>query len=128
MKNRSPLLVLCCLAMVVCWFLLGPVAAKADEFSILRNYWQTNLVAQGGSASSITSTANGYLSSMETSPTRTELWSDLPFGSVSANIVSTYQRLQAMALAYATPGSSLHNSSTLAAAVAGGMDWMNTNV
>ena len=42
---------------------------------------------------------------MSTSPTRTYLWSDLPFGSVSANIVSTYDRLQAMALAWATPGS-----------------------
>lgn len=109
-------------------WLLAAGTANADPFSTLRNYWQTNLIAQGGSPSSIASTANGYWSSMETSANRTELWSDLPFGSVSANLVSTYNRLQAMALAWATPGSSLQNNSSLAAAVAGGLDWMNTNV
>src|SRR5260370_41531505 len=65
---------------------------------------------------------------MSTSPTRTYLWSDLLFGSVSANLVSTYNRLQAMALAWATPGSSLQGNASLASAVAGGLDWMNTNV
>ncbi len=65
---------------------------------------------------------------METSPTRTELWSDLPLGSVSANIPNTFSRLQAMALAWATPGSSLQNNASLASAVTNGLDWMNANV
>src|SRR5208282_2536481 len=102
--------------------------SRADQFDALRLYWQTNLISNGGSISSITNNANGYWSSMNTSPTRTYLWSDLPFGSVSANIVSTYQRLQAMALAWATPGSSLQGNSNLASTVAGGLDWMNANV
>jgi hyaluronate lyase len=104
--------------------------SRADQFDNLRQYWQTNLISNGGSISSITNNANSYWNSMETSPTRTELWSDLPFGSSfpSANIVSTFQRLQAMALAWRTPGSSLQGNASLAATVASGLDWMNTNV
>jgi len=101
---------------------------RADQFDTLRLYWQSNLVNNGSSPSSVATTANNHWSSMSTSPMRTYLWSDLPFGSVSANLVSTYNRLQAMALAWATPGSSLQGNASLAAAVAGGLDWMNTNV
>jgi hyaluronate lyase len=114
---------------IALFFLLTlAMSSRADQFDTLRLYWQNYLISNGGSPSSIASTANSDWSSMETSPTRTELWSDLPFGSVSANIVSTYQRLEAMALAWATPGSSLQGNTSLAAAVAGGLDWMNTNV
>ena len=102
--------------------------SPADQFDTLRLYWQNYLISNGGSLSSIASTANGYWSTMNTSPSRTYLWSDLPFGSVSANIVSTYQRLQAMALAWATPGSSLQGNASLASAVSSGLDWMNANV
>ena len=103
-------------------------SARADAFDTLRLTWQTNLINNGSSPSSVASTANGYWSSMNTNASRTYLWSDLPFGSDSANIVSTYGRLQAMALAWATPGSSLQNNASLALAVAGGLDWMNANV
>ena len=103
-------------------------AAQADQFDTLRLDWQNYLITNGGSASSIASTANNYWSSMNTSASRTYLWSDLPLGSVSANIPNTYSRLQAMALAWATPGSSLQNNSSLANAVASGLDWMNANV
>jgi hyaluronate lyase len=109
-------------------FLGTSLGVRADQFDTLRLAWQTNLINSGGSPSSIASTANGYWSSLNTSSTRTYLWSDLPFGSVSANIVSTYQRLQAMALAWATPGSSLQGNASLASAVAGGLDWMNANI
>jgi len=60
---------------------------RADQFDTLRLYWQSNLVNNGSSPSSVATTANNYWSSMSTSPTRTYLWGDLPFGSVSANIV-----------------------------------------
>lgn len=104
-------------------------AARADQFDTLRLYWQNFLISSGGSASSIANTANGYWNSMLTGTSRTtSLWSDLPLGSVSANIPNTYSRLQAMALAWATPGSSLQNNASLAAAVADGLDWMNANV
>ena len=111
-------------------FLAFAVSSRADQFDALRLYWQTNLINSGGSLSSIESTATSDLNSMNTSSTRTNLWSDLPFGSSfpSANIVSTFQRLQAMALAWAAPGSSLQGNTGLANAVIGGLDWMNTNV
>ncbi len=109
-------------------FLVMALSSRADQFDTLRIYWQTNLIAGGGSVSSITSTANSDWSSMDTNASRTYLWSDLPFGSVSANLVTTYQRLEAMAMAWATPGSSLQNNAGLAAAVSSGLDWMNTHV
>ncbi len=102
--------------------------SEADQFDTLRLYWQNYLITNGGSPSGIASTANGYWSTMNTNSSRTYLWSDLPFGSVSANIVAAYNRLQAMALAWATPGSSLQGNTSLANAVAGGLDWMNANV
>ncbi len=118
-----------CRGLLVLIFILLPMASvRADQYDTLRLYWQNYLVNSGGSASGITSTANGYWSSMNTNASRTYLWNDLPFGSVSANIVSTFQRLQAMALAWATPGSSLQGNASLASTVASGLDWMNTNV
>src|SRR5262249_23128921 len=89
-------------------------SARCDPYDTLRLYWQNYLISSGGSASSINSAGNSDWTSMETSPTRTELWSDLPLGSVSANIPNTYSRLQAMALAWATPGAALHNNAGLA--------------
>jgi len=104
------------------------LCSRADQYDTLRLAWQTNLINNGGSLSSITNTANGYWSSMNTSPSRTYLWSDLPFGSDSESVSSTFQRLQAMALAWAAPGSYLKGNASLAAAVSSGLDWMNANV
>jgi hyaluronate lyase len=122
----APLILRCAGAWLI--FLITALPLCADQFDTLRLVWQTNLIDGGGSPSSIASTANGYWSSLDTSPSRTYLWSDLPLGSVSANIASTFERLQAMALAWATPGSSLHGNASLASAVAGGLDWMTANV
>ena len=104
------------------------MSSQADQFDTLRLYWQNYLIASGSSPASIASTANNYWNTMNTNSSRTYLWSDLPFGSVSANIVSTYQRLQAMALAWATPGSSLQGNTNLASTMSSGLDWMNANV
>ena len=117
-----------CSGALAALILCGAFHSQADQFDTLRLYWQNYLISSGGSPSSIANSANNYWSSMDVSFTRTDLWSDLPFGSVSANIVSTYQRLQAMALAWATPGSSLYGNSSLAAAVANGLDWMNAHI
>lgn len=117
-------------AWILALFVLLSLAhsSKADQYDTLRVDWQNYLITNGGSPSSIASTANSYWSTMDTNTSRTYLWSDLPFGSVSANIPSTYSRLQAMALAWATPGSSLQNNTALAGVVASGLDWMNANV
>jgi len=110
------------------FFLTVAMSSRADQFDALRLYWQTNLISSGGSLSSIQSSANSELSSMDTNASRPYLWTNLPLGSVSANITTTFQRLQAMALGWATPGTTTFGNSTLAAAVIGGLDWMNTNV
>jgi hypothetical protein len=107
-------------AWTAAWILSLILAAnsRADQFDTLRLTWQTNLINNGGSLSSIESTATSDWNSMDTNASRTYLWSDLPFGSDSANIVSTFQRLQAMALAWAAPGSSLQGNAALAGTVA----------
>jgi len=64
--------------------------------AIAAGAYHSLFIESGGSPSSIASAANSDWSSLNTSPSRTYLWSDLPFGSVSANIVSTFQRLQAI--------------------------------
>lgn len=104
------------------------LTSRANPFDTLRLYWQTNLINNGGSLSSIESNASSDWNSMDTNASRTYLWSDLPFGSDSANIVSTFQRLEAMALAWAAPNSTLQGNTNLASAVASGLDWMNENV
>jgi hyaluronate lyase len=110
------------------FLLFFTINSLADQYDTLRLSWQSNLINNGSSPSSIASTANGYLSSMDTNSSRAYLWSYLPFGSNSANITTTYQQLETMALAWATPGSSLQGSSSLAAAVVSGLNWMNANV
>ena len=99
-----------------------------DNYDALRANWQNALLAANtSSATSVATKATGYQTSMITSGT-TYLWSDLPLGSVSANMNSTFSRLQSMALAYAMPTCSLYGNVSLAASVASGLDWMNTNV
>ncbi len=103
------------------------LSSRADQYDALRIYWQNYLLTNAGSPSSVASVANGYWSSMNMSTGRTYLWSYLPLGSTSANITSTYQQLEQMALAWAMPGSSLYQNSSLASAIDAGLDFMCTN-
>ena len=102
-----------------------------DDFDTLRLYWQSNWLIGNPSASTLTSwatTANNYWSTLNTNASRTYLWSDYPFGSNSANITGTFNRLQAMALAWAAPGSSLQGNPALATVITNALDWMCANV
>ncbi|MEK3885591.1 polysaccharide lyase family 8 super-sandwich domain-containing protein [Paenibacillus sp. PL2-23] len=108
----------------------------ADEFDDLREKWKTTLTGGTGiSASdphiaarvvSITAVAQARWDSMDTSPTRTYLWSDIT-GSSSSNVTSNYDRLREMALAYAVKGSALENDSALLADLVDALDWMYAN-
>src|ERR1700722_17229503 len=82
---------------------ISALNSRADQYDALRIYWQNYLLTNAGSPSSVASTANGYWSSMNTSAGRTYLWSYLPLGSTSANLTSTFQQLEQMALAWAMP-------------------------
>ena len=110
----------------------GMMAMRADEFDALRLYWANSLT--GGSSNTAStlasrdSAANANWSSLNTNTSRTCLWSDLPLGSVSANLTSTFRRLEAMALAWATPGCSRAGNPNLAVAITGSLDWLAANI
>jgi len=108
------------------------------EFAALRQYWQTYLTGTNNSAATLNnlaSSANAYWSALNTSPSRTYLWSDLPLGSGqpgintgSSHMDSTFGRLATMAQAWATAGCSLQGNASLAAAITNSLDWMCANV
>ena len=75
----------------------------------------------------ITNNAWSYWNSMDKSGTNTYLWSDLTSTTDSSQISTAYDRLWAMALAYATYGSGLRSNATLAANIQTGLNWMYTN-
>jgi hyaluronate lyase len=119
---------------------LIPFAAgllRADEFDTLRQKWSDMLT--GGNAlaasdariasgiTSVTSTANTQWASLNKSPTRTSLWSDAASTTDSSHLSTNFSRLRAMALAYATPGSTLQGNAALRADILGGLDWMQAN-
>ena len=107
--------------------LLPVLDLRADQFDTLRTYWQNYLLTNAGSASSVAANANSLWSSMDTSSGRSDVWSYLPLGSDSANLTTTFQQLEQMALAYAMPGSSLEGNASLAAAIDGGLNFVCTN-
>ena len=122
---------------VLFFFALVIGAHAADEFDLLRQRWVDQLT--GGSAydpqdpdvaaeiSGLTSSANSYWSSLNAAADRTYLWSDAARTNVSADLNTNYSRLRAMALAYATFGSSLRGNPSLRAAILAGLDWMYAN-
>ncbi len=118
-------------------FLTMAGSVRADSYDDLRLRWRGLLVgpstfstsdpALAAEVSSLTATANANWSSMDTSPTRTYLWSDLAGTTVSSQVTAAYARLETMAVAYATYGSSLNGSSALLTDLVSALDWMNTN-
>jgi len=113
------------------WLLVAFILnSRADEFDGLRLYWLNQLTGTNLSGSTLTgraTTASNFWASINTNSVRTSLWSDAPLGSVSANITTHFSRLQAMALAWATPGCSLQGNTSLASAITNGLDWMCAN-
>lgn len=132
------------MAKSVCLFLWLPFACcvltgavHADEYDDLRLKWRdaltggTNLpladsIVQSRLAS-IASTAQGFWSTLNTSPTRTNLWADAARPNESEDITTCYNRLRAMALAWATRGCSLETNAALGADIVSALDWAYTN-
>ncbi|QNM98795.1 hypothetical protein H9L41_11640 [Chitinimonas koreensis] len=120
-----------------CTFALLAPAAWADEYDSLREKWLTRLT--GGSAANtadpdiaaqlatIASNAQANWSGMNTAAGRTYLWSDLASTTNSSHVTGSYTRLNAMALAYSTSGSSLYGNAALAADIVAGLDWLYAN-
>ncbi len=113
------------------------MVCAGDDFDSLRLKWKDQLT--GGTnynlsnalvksrLQSITNSAQSYWNSMDKSPTRTYLWSDLTSTTVSAQIVTAYSRLRAMALGYASYGTTMRGNAALAADIQGGLSWMYAN-
>ncbi len=116
---------------------IKPVQAAGDEYDALRDKWEVTLTGGSGydpldsdianQISTVTATAQSYWDSMDKSPTRTYLWSDLAKTTVSSQITTAYVRLKAMAVANRTYGSTLNGNATLTADIISALDWMNTN-
>jgi hyaluronate lyase len=115
------------------WALPDWADAATDPYAALRTTWADYL--SGGSIDSTNSVYTpaisglnnmtaAWLAAIDTSSSRTYLWSDLPFGSVSANVTSSFYRLKVMALAYATPGTDYTGSSSLASTITSALDFM----
>ncbi|MBI5771935.1 MAG: polysaccharide lyase 8 family protein [Verrucomicrobia bacterium] len=124
-------------AFVVVIFALTVLSARADEFDTLRQKWSDMLTGgaslrltdtQTASAiTSITNTANSNWNSLNKSATRTSLWSDAASTTDSSHLSTNFSRLRAMALAYATTGSTLRGNTALRDDILGGLDWMYAN-
>ncbi|MGG1514591.1 polysaccharide lyase family 8 super-sandwich domain-containing protein [Paenibacillus oryzisoli] len=76
---------------------------------------------------SITTIAQNNWDTMDKSDARAYLWSDLAATTESEHVSGSYQRLEAMTLAYATRGSSLEHNAALLADIISAMDWMYVN-
>ncbi|WP_133260131.1 polysaccharide lyase family 8 super-sandwich domain-containing protein [Streptacidiphilus pinicola] len=107
--------------------------AATDPYAALRTAWSAYLtggaVNTSGSAytaaiSGLNAEAAAFLSSIQTGSGITSLWSDLPLGSVSANMSSSFARLKTLATAYVTPGTDYTGSSSVASTVLAGLDFM----
>ena len=108
-------------------------SASTDAYATLRSTWATYLsggaINSGNTAftpaiSGLNNLAAAYLSTIETGSGITTLWSDLPLGSVSANLSTIFSRLKTLALAYVTPGTNYTGSASLASTILTGLDWM----
>ncbi|MBI5692066.1 MAG: polysaccharide lyase 8 family protein [Verrucomicrobia bacterium] len=121
------------LALLPCF----PGRAAADEFDTLRQKWADMLTGGdrlvladprvASAITSITNTANSHWSSLDKSAGRTRLWSDAASTTDSSHVSTNFSRLRAMALAYATAGSTLQGNAALRADILGGLDWMYAN-
>ncbi|OXM83281.1 polysaccharide lyase family 8 super-sandwich domain-containing protein [Paenibacillus rigui] len=135
------------------WVLPASVSA-ADEFDALRQKWSD--VLTGGPSIELSDadiaaqialtvrvvqndTATGFRDTLQTGTNRTScgcLWTDLTSTTVSAELVYNFSRIRAMALAYATAGSSdpaspaynpLYLNTALRDEITGALDWMYAN-
>jgi len=123
-KRLCVLLVLCC-----------ATAAHANDYDALRLKW-CDMLTQGTNAdrghplysnwiAEVETTGQSYLQTLDTSAGRTNLFSNYrDLATDSSDITATYERLRAMALAYAVRGSALEGSFNLLYQITNSLDWM----
>lgn len=108
--------------------------ASADDFATIRSQWATVIAgptidptnaAFATALANLNTQAASALAVLEATPTNA-LFSDLPLGSASANLTSSLNRLETLALAYVTQGTNYTGSATVLEAVLAGLDFMAT--
>ncbi|MTV40973.1 polysaccharide lyase 8 family protein [Duganella radicis] len=128
------------LAAAVASVLLAAPAGAADAFDALRARWQEQLVGAStldrgdpdvtAQLQARAQSVQGWLARMHAAPDTDRLWDDAagfsdPKGLLaSAAVTANALRLRQMALAYATPGSSLYRDAALGKATLAGLDWL----
>lgn len=116
-----------------------PVIIPTAEFTALRQKWfamltggtNLNLADPNAQAniSNLTVAAQSLWSTLNQSPGRAWLWSNLSgLTNNSGDIWNTYLNLQTLALAYSTTGSGLCTNAQLAASLISALDWMHANI
>ncbi len=117
---------------------VGQVNASGDEFDIMREEWRASLNG-GGSLdtgnpiiASIIATTNDeaqlYWDLMDKTLTRTLIFSDIPYSTISSSyITDTYRRLKTMTLAYDTLGGNLYHNPLLLIDIIEAMDFIEAN-
>lgn len=113
---------------------VAPAArAATDPYAALRSTWATYL--SGGAIdpsdsafapalSGLNNLTAAFLSNLRSGSGITAIWPDLPLGSVSANLSSTFSRIETLAMAYVTPGTNYVGSASLASTILEALDWM----
>nr|WP_083466289.1 polysaccharide lyase family 8 super-sandwich domain-containing protein [Kibdelosporangium sp. MJ126-NF4] len=109
-------------------------AFAADTYDSMRGVWVSLLTGSGFDPSvppyspalkALGSRGASFRASM--APSTSSLWPDLPIGSVSANVTSSYNRLRGMALAYVQPNTGLTGDAGLATDIKTGLDWLHAH-
>lgn len=72
--------------------------------------------------------ATTVLTTLDRSADRSALWPDLADWTRSNTVSTTFRRLRSIAVAWATPGTSVAGDGAVADAVVDGIDWMHTHV
>lgn len=107
-------------------------AVAADEFDVLRDRWAALNTggaidpaepAYADALAKLTTQAQAFVDDLIIDTDRTALWPDLPLSSTSGNFSISYTRLKTIALARATPGTTL--STDPADRLASALDFLN---
>jgi hyaluronate lyase len=112
-------------------------APTASDFATLRTRHKNMLTGGSGYTptaqpfagllSALDSAVAGYLSTLNTAAGRTYLWNDPASSTGSANMTVCFVRLRAMAIQYASVGSSYQGNTSLRDTIVGGLQWLSDN-
>jgi hyaluronate lyase len=108
-------------------------AVTLDEFDVLRNKfagdtsYDVNDPDIATKLARISNTGQLHWDTLIKDPARTYLWNDLNNPIRSHHMASSYSRVEAMAVAYSTVGSTLYGNNMLRDDIVSAMDWLHDN-